>query len=287
MTRSPLLCCTSIIRSSSLVQALSSLSMICARAWPTGATRQRNPFPPFFARVLTHHITASFDTSHNNVPFREESCRSSCIYSGPLHSHSRDAVSQHLSESTRAGAESIQLIYSGRALQALSDLARQFRCHPIFWWEFVFAESHRKFWKLQSHAQKDVLVLMLPTQKRVASKVFTETRNCLSLPTKMSFFEKVPTNERNRLVATHIWNWAFINPLSDGKIWFFVQVKRVFCRKSLLLNISLFASIQKVHKPKSQSPVKPDNRKLHIKFARKNNFLRWLSKFSAVTLEVL
>jgi len=38
--------------------------------------------------------------------------------------------SQH--PSTRAGAESIQLIYSGRALRALSDLARQFRCHPIF-----------------------------------------------------------------------------------------------------------------------------------------------------------
>ena len=52
------------------------------------------------------------------MPFREESCRSSCIYSGPLHSHSRDTVSQHLS--TRAGVESIQLIYSGRALQALS-----------------------------------------------------------------------------------------------------------------------------------------------------------------------
>jgi len=55
MTRSPLLCCTSIIRSSPLVQASSSLSMICARAWPTGATRQRNPFPPFFARVFLHH----------------------------------------------------------------------------------------------------------------------------------------------------------------------------------------------------------------------------------------
>ena len=70
------------------------------------------------------------------MPFSEESCRSSCIYSGPLHSHSRDAVSQH--PSTRAGAESIQLIYSGRAFQALSDLARQFRCHPIFWREFPF-----------------------------------------------------------------------------------------------------------------------------------------------------
>jgi len=29
--------------------------MICARAWPTVATRQRNPFPPFFARVLDVH----------------------------------------------------------------------------------------------------------------------------------------------------------------------------------------------------------------------------------------
>jgi len=64
------------------------------------------------------------------VPFRKGSCRSSRIYSGPLHSCSRDAVSQH--PSIRAGAESIQLIYSGRALQALCDLARQFRCHPIF-----------------------------------------------------------------------------------------------------------------------------------------------------------
>ena len=34
------------------MQASSSLSRICARAWPTGATRQRNPFPPFFARVF-------------------------------------------------------------------------------------------------------------------------------------------------------------------------------------------------------------------------------------------
>jgi len=30
-----------------LVQASSSLSMICARAWPTEATRQRNALPPF------------------------------------------------------------------------------------------------------------------------------------------------------------------------------------------------------------------------------------------------
>jgi len=38
--------------------------------------------------------------------------------------------SQH--PSSRAGAESIQLIYSGRALQALSDL----QCHPIYWQKF-------------------------------------------------------------------------------------------------------------------------------------------------------
>jgi len=78
------------------------------------------------------------------VPFREESCRSSCIYSGALHSHSRDAVSQH--PSTRAGAESIQLIYSGRALQALSDLARQFRCHPIFWRESSECSGESDVW---------------------------------------------------------------------------------------------------------------------------------------------
>jgi len=61
-----------------------------------------------------------------NVPFREESYRNSCIYSGPLHIRNRDSTvipsSQH--PSTRAGAESIQLIYSGRASRALSDLAR-------------------------------------------------------------------------------------------------------------------------------------------------------------------
>jgi len=71
MTRSPLLCCTSIIRSSPLVQASSSLSMICARAWPTGATRQRNPFPPFFARVFSFNW--SFHT-HNISLFWPQWC---------------------------------------------------------------------------------------------------------------------------------------------------------------------------------------------------------------------
>ena len=45
---------------------------------------------------------------------------------------------------------------------------------------------------------------MLPTQKRFAYKVPTENRNCLSLPTKAGFFEKVPTDEQKRLGATHI-----------------------------------------------------------------------------------
>jgi len=44
---------------------------------------------------------------------------------------------------------------------------------------------------------------MLPTQKRFASKLSTENHNCLSLPTKKDFFEKVPTEERKRHGATH------------------------------------------------------------------------------------
>ena len=47
MTRSPLRCCTSIIRSSAFVQASSSLSIGRARTWPTEATRHRNTFSPF------------------------------------------------------------------------------------------------------------------------------------------------------------------------------------------------------------------------------------------------
>jgi len=37
-----------------------------------------------------------------------------------------------LHPSTHTGVESIQLIYSGRALRALSDVARQCRCQHIF-----------------------------------------------------------------------------------------------------------------------------------------------------------
>jgi len=52
------------------------LSMICARAWPTGATRQRNPFPPFsrefFARdklgVKVHFACQRADCNETCVP---------------------------------------------------------------------------------------------------------------------------------------------------------------------------------------------------------------------------
>ena len=46
---------------------------------------------------------------------------------------------------------------------------------------------------------------MLPTQKRFACELPTENCNCLSLPTKVIFFEKVPTEERKRLGATHMY----------------------------------------------------------------------------------
>jgi len=64
---------------------------------------------------------------------------------------------------------------------------------------FLLKVTHRKFSKLHGYPQKDVLVLMLPIQKRFASKVPAENRNCLSLPTKAGFFEKVTTDERKRL----------------------------------------------------------------------------------------
>jgi len=53
---------------------------------------------------------------------------------------------------------------------------------------------------------------------------------------------------------------AFADPLSDGKIWFFLRADRVFFRKSHLLSGSLFASTQKVHRPRSQSPLSSDIR---------------------------
>jgi len=87
------------------------------------------------------------------VPFREESCRSSCIYSGLLHIYSRDAVSQH--PSTRAGAESIQLIYSGRALQALSDSLGNFGVTPFFGGNLKYPNSS------MMQPKKLILVLLI------------------------------------------------------------------------------------------------------------------------------
>jgi len=55
---------------------------------------------------------------------------------------------------------------------------------------------------------------------------------------------------------------AFINPLSDGKIRFFLRAKRLLFRKSLLLSGSLFTSTQRVHWPRSQSPLQSDIRNL-------------------------
>ena len=54
------------------------------------------------------------------------------------------------------------------------------------------------------------------------------------------------------------WVLAFINLLSNGKIWFFLRAKRVFFRNSLFLSGSPFASIRKVHRPRSQSPLQSD-----------------------------
>ena len=62
---------------------------------------------------------------------------------------------------------------------------------------------------------------MLPSKKLLP----TESCNCLSLPTKVGFFEKVPIEERKRLGATHIGllleNWCLngghkFGPSSEG-----------------------------------------------------------------------
>jgi len=59
MTRPPLRCRTSIIRSSALVQALSSLSMSRTRAWPRGSLHQKFYFRHLFAQVWTKWIGAA------------------------------------------------------------------------------------------------------------------------------------------------------------------------------------------------------------------------------------
>ena len=68
----------------------------------------------------------------------------------------------------------------------------------------LFVSNNVTFKIYRVTPQKDVFVLMLPTPKRFASKLPTENHNCLSLPTKVGFSEKVPPDERKRLGATHI-----------------------------------------------------------------------------------
>ena len=58
-------CCTSIIWSSALVQASSSLSMGRARTWPSEATRHRNAFSPF-SRKNSRRVLSQFRTLVSN-----------------------------------------------------------------------------------------------------------------------------------------------------------------------------------------------------------------------------
>ena len=87
MKRSPLQCRTSIIQSSALVQASSSLSMVCTRNVSTGLISSRIPFSPsFHASFLeqTHKKTMKYkydcmNSRHKvrglSVPLSEENTK--------------------------------------------------------------------------------------------------------------------------------------------------------------------------------------------------------------------
>ena len=60
------------------------------------------------------------------------------------------------------------------------------------------------------------------TGKRVVFGLSTENSQCLSLPTKKDFFQKVPTEEQKRLGATQIGNHALKSV---------VEVKHSTCAK--------------------------------------------------------
>jgi len=71
---------------------------------------------------------------------------------------------------------------------------------------FCFKVTHRNFENLQSHPQKDAFVLMLPAEKRFVSKLPTENRNGLSVPTKEGFLS-VPTKEGTHRRADMAWGY--------------------------------------------------------------------------------
>jgi len=58
------------------------------------------------------------------------------------------------------------------------------------------------------------------------------------------------------------WVLAKREPLRNAKFRFFLRPKHVFFRKSPLRSGSLFASTQKVHKPRSKSPLHFDIRNI-------------------------
>jgi len=64
MMRSPLRCCTSIIRSSTLVQASSSLSMVRTRAWPRTSSSTKIYFRHGFRRL---YLQAPFTMNTKNT----------------------------------------------------------------------------------------------------------------------------------------------------------------------------------------------------------------------------
>jgi len=92
------------------------------------------------------------------------------------------------------------------------------------------------------------------------------------------------------------WVLAFINPLSDGKIWFFLRAKRVFFGSRFYSEV-LFSQVPKKCTDLDLGLLCNLMLETYSKFARKNNFLslcarrshrraallrtlRWLSKFS-------
>ena len=58
------------------------------------------------------------------------------------------------------------------------------------------------------------------------------------------------------------WVLANREPLRNAKFRFFLRATHAFSRKSPVLNGSLFASTQKVHRPRSQSPLHFDMRNI-------------------------